>query len=217
MSITRVFERVLGLEQTVVESVDFDGDDLVVEVRPGYRARSRCAECGRRCPGYDQGSGRRRWRGLDLGTMKVYLEADAPRVACSEHGVLVAAVPWARRGAAFTREFEDQTAWLATATAKNTVRLLMRIDWDTVGTILTRVGAEIDRAVDRLDGLRRIGIDEVSFKKGQRYLTVVVDHDTGRLVWAAVGADKATLRKFFDQLGPERAESITHVSADAAA
>ena len=63
--------------------------------------------------------------------------------------------------------------------------------------------ADIDAGVDRLDGLRRIGIDEISYKRGHRYLTVVVDHDTGRLVWAAPGRDKATLNSFFDQLGAE--------------
>ena len=63
-------------------------------------------------------------------------------------------------------------------------------------------------------GLRRIGIDEISYKKGHRYLTVVVDHDAKRLVWAAPGRDKATLNTFFDALGPDRCAQITHVSAD---
>src|SRR5690606_8341598 len=69
---------------------------------------------------------------------------------------------------------------------------------------------------DRLDGLRRIGIDEVAYRKGHRYLTVVVDHDTGRLVWAGKGRDKATVSAFFDALGDERAARLTHVSCDAA-
>jgi transposase len=78
------------------------------------------------------------------------------------------------------------------------------------------VSADVDARVDRLAGLRRIGIDEISYKRGHRYLTVVVDHDTGALVWAAAGRDEATLRRFFDALGPERSAQITHVSADAA-
>src|SRR4029079_11818028 len=68
--------------------------------------------------------------------------------------------------------------------------------------IVERVSADIDARVDRLAGLRRIGIDEISYKRGHRYLTVVVDHDSGVLVWAAAGRDEATLRRFFDQLGP---------------
>ena len=69
---------------------------------------------------------------------------------------------------------------------------------------------------DRFANLSRIGIDEISYKRGHRYLTVVVDHDTRRLIWAAPGRDKATLNMFFDELGPARCPAITHVSADAA-
>jgi transposase len=61
-----------------------------------------------------------------------------------------------------------------------------------------------------------LGIDEISYKRGYRYITVVVDHDSGRLVWAGPGRDRATLRKFFDLLGAERSAVITHVSADQA-
>ena len=88
--------------------------------------------------------------------------------------------------------------------------------WRTVGAIVERVGADIDAKVDRLAGLRRIGIDEISYKRGHRYLVVVVDHDTRRLVWAAPGREDATLHRFFDALGPERAVQITHISADMA-
>lgn len=128
----------------------------------------------------------------------------------------VAGVPWACHGAGHTRDFDDTVAWMATNMAKSTACALLRIAWPTVGAIVERVGADIDAALDRLDGLERIGIDEISYKKGQKYLTIVVDHDSGRLVWAAVGANKATLRAFFAALGPDRAASLTHLSADAA-
>lgn len=125
--------------------------------------------------------------------MKVFIEADAPWISCQRHGVLVAAVPWARRGAGFTREFEDQVAWLAVKTSKAATAELMRIGWRTVGAIIARVWADIDALGDRLDGVRRIGVDEISYKRGHRYLTIVADHDTGRLLWAAPGRDRATL------------------------
>jgi len=200
----------LGCDNTVIEGVDReetkdrDGAgaqlSVVVHVRPRKRQAGRCGICGKKRPGYDQGEGRRRWRALDLGTVTVGLEADAPRVACPEHGVVVAAVPWARHGAGHTRFFDDQVAWLAAACSKTTITQLMRISWRTVGSI----------------GLRRIGIDEVSYKKGHKYLVIVVDHDSGRLVWAAPGRDKATMGKFFDALGEQRAAALTHVSADGA-
>ncbi len=206
------------LARTVIEAVVFDEDigAVVVSVRPRKGASRRCGRCGRRGPWFDRGEGRRRWRALDLGTVPVWLEADAPRVSCREHGPTVLQVPWARHGVGHTRDFDDTVAWLATQCSKTAVTELMRIAWRTVGAILSRVSADIDATLDRLEGLRRIGIDEISYKRGHRYLTVVVDHDTGALVWAAAGRDEATLRGFFDALGPERSAQITHVSADAA-
>jgi transposase len=238
----------LGLcHRTVLERVEVDEDAEVVvaHVRPKRPKVQRCGRCGRVSPHEDAGEGRRRWRSLDLGTVKVFLEADAPRVRCPEHGVTVIAFPWARHKARQTRAFEDTVAWLVTRCSKTAVSGLMRIVWRTVGAIVTRVVADIDAQVDRLEGLRRIGIDEISYKRGHRYLcvtwnssaanyslrnrhsvdcevgafhrmTVVVDHDTRRLVWAAPGRDEATLRRFFDALGEARCAQITHVSADAA-
>jgi transposase len=214
----RVWAGLLGVEKTIIERVEFDERRgvLVVHARPVRGRRDRCGVCGRRCPGYDQGQGRRRWRALDLGTVQAVLEADAPRVRCPAHGVVVAGVPWARHGAGHTRYFDDQVAWLAVTCSKSAVMTLMRIAWRTVGAIITRVAADATAGVDQLAGLHRIGIDEISYKRHHRYLTVVVDHDSRRLVWAAPGRDTHTLRRFFDQLGVERSAQITHVSADAA-
>ncbi len=208
----------LGVEKTVIERVEFDEDGqvLVAHVRPASRLRGRCGRCRSRCPGYDAGPGRRRWRSLDLGTTVAMLEADTPRVKCRTHGVVVAYVPWARHDAGHTLAFDDQVAWLATRASKSTATELMRIAWRTVGSIITRVWADVESQHDRLAGLRRIGIDEISYKKGHKYLMVVVDHDTRRLVWAAPGRNSATVREFFDLLGAERCSQITHVSADGA-
>lgn len=204
----------------MIESVELVGEGaaevLVVGVRPTRSRRLRCSRCDRRCRGYDQGEGRRRWRGLDLGTVRVYVEADAPRVSCPEHGVVVAAVPWARPGSRFTATFEDTCAWLAAHAAGSVVAELLRCSWRSVTRIVARVVADAAGRTDQLAGLRRIGIDEIAYRKGHRYLLVVVDHDTGRLVWAAPGRDTATLGAFFDALGQARAEALTHVSADGA-
>jgi transposase len=130
--------------------------------------------------------------------------------------VVVVAVPWARHASRFTKDFEDQVAWLASESSGPAVAELMRITWRSVGAIVGRVAAEARRCSDPLEGLSPIGIDEISHRKGHRYLVVVVDHDTGRLVWAAPGRDEATVGRFFDDLGPQRAARLTHVSADAA-
>jgi transposase len=129
--------------------------------------------------------------------------------------VVVAQVPWADHDVRSTRAFDEQVAWLAVHCNQSAVSELMRISWRTVGWIVARVSWRLRQGEDQLAGLRRIGIDEISFRRGHKYLVVVVDHDTGRLVWAAEGRDEDTLDRFFFELGEERAKLITHVSADA--
>jgi transposase len=208
----------VGVGQVVVESVRVEAGELVVGVRTHARAASRCGVCRRVCPGYDQGRGQVRWwRALDVGVLRCRVEATVARVACPVHGVVVASVPWARHGAGHVRAFDQQVAWLATRMSKTAVTRLMRVSWATVGAIIARVTAEADAAAgDRLDGLRRIGVDEVSYKRHHKYLTVVVDHDTRRVVWLAEGRSKATLAAFFDRLGSARCTRIDLVSADGA-
>ena len=216
-----LWRAVLGVENTVVGDVEFDevAQVLVAHVRPRRPGRGRCGICGAKASWYDRGEGRRRWRGLDLGTLQVFLEADAPRVNCPVHGPTVRQLPWARHGAGHSRAFDQQVAWLATQCSKSAITELMRIAWRTVGSIITRVWADTAAGIDAFAGLRRIGIDEISYKRRHKYLTVVVDHDSGRLVWASPGRERATVRAFFDALeasGEGRCAQITHVSADGA-
>jgi transposase len=92
------------------------------------------------------------------------------------------------------------------------VQALLRIGWDTVGWIVERVVADhLDER--RLQGLVQIGCDELSYRRGRRYLTNVADHHTGRIVWSSQGRNAQTLQAFFDQLG-ERKHSIKAVSID---
>ena len=219
MQNAKLWQRLLGVERTVIESVVFDEDagGIVASVRPRKgAAKLRCGRCGCRCPGYDRGEGRRRWRTLDLGAVPAWLEAESPRVSCPDHGVVVVQVPWARHDVGHTRAFDDMVAWLATHCSKSAVTELMRVAWRTVGAIAGRVVADAQAMKDPLTGLVRIGIDEISYKKGHKYLVVVVDHDSGNLVWAAPGRDKKTLGGFFDALGDQRCQQITLVSADGA-
>ena len=218
-SVGSVWKRLLGVEGVVVEDWDFDEvrDAFVVSLRLPKKGRRLCSICQRRCPRYDRGDGRRYWRGLDLGTTQLLISAESPRVECAEHGVVVQSVPWARPRSGFTREFEDQCSWLAVHTNRSAVAELMRVAWRTIGRILESIGAEARSKVDLLANLTRIGIDELSHKKGHKYVTVVIDHDTGRLVWMAAGRDGETLGRFFDALGPERSAALTLVTADGAA
>lgn len=225
MRVLTLFATLLSVEHTVVEKVALEEvtrrngqieQVLVARVRPYRRRARRCSRCEQRCPIYDGGQGRRRWRCLDVGTTRAYLESDAPRVRCRRHGVVVAALPWASAGSRFTAAFEQTVSWLTKHATIATVAELMRVTWKSVRAIVTRVVARLAARRDPLDGLRRIGVDELAYRKGHRYLLVVVDHDTGMLVWARAGRNTATLEAFFDDLGAERAARLTHVSADGA-
>ena len=126
---------------------------------------------------------------------KCFLEADAPRVECKVHGVVVAAVPWARHDAWFTRFFDDQAAWLAVNTSKTAICQLMRIAWRTVGVSANASPPRPSADATCSANLTELGFDEISIRKGQKYLTVVVDHHTGRLVWAHAGRDRKTVEQ----------------------
>jgi transposase len=153
------------------------------------------------------------WRGLDFGTAPVLVRANLRRLDCPTHGVLVEGVPFARHRTRFTRDFEDLTAFLATRTDKTTIARFVRVDWDTIGRICERVVAT-DLDEDRLDNLVNIGVDEISWRKHHKYLTLVTDHTRRKVVWGRAGKDTATLDAFFDDLGPDRSPGIQAVSMD---
>jgi transposase len=207
----KLLRTLLGLEGTRVLDVNFDEAGVVVEVAPTWR-KPRCSVCGRRCAGYDRDRGRR-WRHLDLAGMLFHLRYDIRRVACPTCGVKIEQVPWAETGSWFTRPFEDHVGYLAQRCDKTTVSGMMRIAWDTVGALIQRVVARHGDS-GRLDGLTRIGVDELSYRRHHEYITVVVDHDRGRVVWAHPGKNADTLKTFFDELGPERCAKLEAVTID---
>lgn len=211
----RVVTRMLGVDgaQVRVERVELAGDELLVWLRPRVRWRWRCPHCQRSCPGYDAGR-QRRWRALDAGRVMTFVVATVPRVRCPEHGVVVAAVPWARHGARHTRGFEQLAAWCAVEMSGKAASALLRCSWRTIGTMVARVAAELTADVDVLDGVRRIGVDEISYRRGKKYLLVIVDHDRRRLIWASKDATRESLEGFFTALGPDRAALLSHVSCD---
>jgi transposase len=209
--VTTLLRSLLGLEGTRVLDVNFDEEGLVLDVAPTWQ-RGRCSECGQRCAGYDRGCGRR-WRHLDLAGMMVQLRYDTRRVDCPRCGVKVEQVPWAETGSWFTRPFEDHVGYLAQRCDKTTVSDMMRVAWDTVGTIIQRVVARRQRG-DALDNLTNIGVDELSYRRHHEYITVVVDHVRGHVVWAKPGKNADTLKAFFDELGPERCAKLEAVTID---
>lgn len=212
----RLLARTLGVDakSVRVENVDLVDEALEIRLRPRIKHRWRCPHCQKRCPGYDPGR-ERRWRALDFGRTKVFVIARVPRVSCAEHGVVVAAVPWARHGARHTLAFEQLAAWCAVEMSSTAAARLLRCTWRTIGQIIARAVADLGDE-ELLEGVTRIGIDEISYRRHYRYLLVVVDHDRRRLIHAVDGAHPTSLNAFFDLLGEERTQAITHVSADGA-
>ena len=213
MRATTAFNRLLALDGVNVRQVDF-GDDTVVVTVALRRRKLVCPACGYTTSArYDTRPAPSSWRHLRLGVWKLKVVAQLRRLRCPKHGWRVEAVPFARPGARFTRDFEALVAWSATKMDKTALCTLVGIDWDTVGRICDRVVAdELDP--HRLDGLFNIGVDEISWKKHHNYLTLVADHDTGKIVWGAEGKDAKTLDRFFDELGEARSSQIEAVSMD---
>lgn len=211
MRATSLLRILLALQDTIVDGFDFDEEGIIVDVRPSWRI-GRCGDCQCKAKAYD--SRERMWRHLDLGGIKCRLRYELRRVSCPKCGVVVEAVPWAQSGSWFTKPFEDHTAYLAQKNDKTTVTKLMRIGWATVGNIIKRFVGRQRGDVDRLDGLRLIGVDELSYRRHHEYVTVVVDHERAAVVWAAPGKSADTLKQFFGLLGPERCSRLEAVTLD---
>ena len=136
---------------------------------------------------------------------------------CPKHGVVTVSVPWARHKSRFTKEFEELATWLSLSCTKTAVASLLRISWNTIGPIISRMRAELDaNPAAHFVGLVRIGVDETSYKKGHKYITVVINHDTGKVIWAHEGHGKTIFTKFFKLLSKEQLANIQLVSGDGA-
>jgi transposase len=211
MRVTTAFNRLLRLPGASVIDVSFTSEGVLVSVRLRRRRRvcSRCGQTGRLAI---HGRRVKRWRHLDLGANRCIIECELRRLWCRSCGAQFEAVPWARAGSRYTRDFEDVVAWLAQQMAKTPITGLLRIAWDTVGRIVARVTADhLDER--RLEGLVCIGVDEIAYRRHHRYLTSVADHARGVIVWCRPGRNSATLAEFFAELGP-RKDSIRAVSID---
>ena len=191
---------------------------FVVVARLHKCASHICPVCGRKCSVYDSPQKQpSQWRAPDWNGVIVEIECSRQRVCCPEHGVLFEAVPWAFHGSCFTKDFDRIAAWMARCLPRSAVAAYLRISWATVGRCVSRVKNELEpdsRA--RLNGLVRIGIDETSYQKGHKYMTVVVNHDTGEVVWAAKKHGKEVLKQFLEALTPEQRSSIRVVTGDGA-
>ena len=214
MRVTTALNRMLGLPGAWVRDVAFGQEAVIVTVvlRAKMPVCSGCGAWGLKIKEHRE----KRWRALDLGGLRCVIECRLRRLYCAGCGDVYEAVPWARAGSRYTRDFEDLTAWLAQQMSQTQVERLLRIAWRTVGRILARVVADkLDR--HRLDGLVFIGVDEVSYGAEHKFLTCVADHQAGSIVWATEGRNADSLKAFFAGLTDEQKASIKAVSIDMSA
>ena len=222
MTMNTLLKTLLNVKDAFVERVETTHESgkhvLLVHVHPKKRLRWRCPKCGRRCKVYDHTCEESTWRSLDLGPLVVKIVARVPRIECEEHGVKTASVPWALPGSRFTSDFACTAAWLVKGgLSKKCVSILLRIDWKTVGRLVNLAWTLLETdPKERYKGLKVIGIDETSYKKGHKYITVIVNHETNTVVWAHRGHGKEVLDLFFKELTPEQRESIEVVTGDGA-
>ena len=223
VSTNTLCKKLLNVKNAVVEDAEFysDGDGvnhIRIHARPNTWHIDDCPFCHKRCRRYDKKNPQpRTWRALDMGAVLVDIVYDTHRIECPTHGVLVADVPWAYPGSGFTKDFDLTVSWLAIYLPRSVVSEYMRIDWETVGRCINRTLNDIEpERSRRLNNLVNIGIDETSYKKGHKYITVIVNHDTNTVVWAAEGHGKAVLESFYRQLSKEQLASIKVVTGDGA-
>ena len=209
----------LNIKNAVVESHGIYNDQdgvthIRIKARPNVWHKNDCPFCGRHCQGYDQPTKKPKVRrGLDWGGILVEIEYSTHRVCCPKHGVVTAAVPWAYPGSSFTKEFDLTVTWLAKYLPRSAVANFMRIDWQTVGSCISRSLHDLEpERSRRLDGLVRIGIDETSYHKGHKYITVIVNHDTNTVVWVADSHGRSVLEQFYKTLTDEQLASIKVVT-----
>lgn len=204
-------------------------DEIHVYVRLKRGHNHRCPYCGKKCPCYDKASNYKKggtlldnlypafWRAPDLGTIKVYIHARLDRVSCKDHGVVTEGVPWAYPDCHHTSAFDKIAAFFGIHLNKSMASKLLRVDYKSIGRSISRVRNDLEPDLTvRFENLVNIGVDETSYKKGHKYITVVVNHDTSEVVWVHEGHSEETFSKFFEELTPEQRAGIKTVSGDGA-
>ena len=218
MHLQSILRRVQPLPGFVYDKVQLRGKRGVREIDVHLRARAgsrgRCGDCGQKRPGYDT-LPERRFAFVPLWGMAVFFLYAMRRVDCPGCGVTVEMVPWADGKSPTTHAYTWFLAsWAKVLSWSGTARRF-RTSWDVVSRAVTyavRWGLE-HRS---LDGIRSIGVDELAWKKGHKYLTLVyqIDHGCRRLLHIAKDRTAKSFHGFFDMLGPERSKDIAFIASD---
>ncbi len=214
MLVKTVLNRVHKVKGFVYEQVRFNGDQIEVEIRPRKGARPICSGCGRPGPGYDT-LPRRRFAFVPLWAISVFLIYARRRVDCPSCGVKVERVPWAEGKHHLTQAYAVFLARWARRLSWREVSLIFKTSWENVYRSVAWM-VEYGLQNRSLDDITAIGVDEVQFQKGHRYLTVVyqIDHGCRRLLWIGKDRTTKTLLRFFRMMGKERTAALQFICSD---
>ena len=197
---------------------EYTQDTYYVHGRIYKRMRHMCPICKRICPRHDtQRDVESKWRAPNVDGAHVYVCYRPDRIECPEHGNKTEYIPWADGGSRFLPSFNNEVAYLALNTSKSLIAEYMDIDWQTVGSCIKATHERLEPDTNiRLRNLVRICMDETSYKKGHKYITVVVNMDNNQVVWVHEGHDNETITKFCELLTPEEQQRIEIVAGDGA-
>ena len=196
----------------------FEQNRIYVHAKPYERVRKLCPFCMKKCPGYDKKYGTEStWRAPNLNGVPVHICYQPQRIECPEHGVLTEYIPWADGKSRFTADFSNEIAWMVCRMTRTAVALFEDIDWRTVGNCVKAAHDRIEPDITiRMHNLRRICVDETSYRKGFAYVTVVYDMDRNRVVWVHEGNGLEIFRLFCEALSPDERKQIEIVAGDGA-
>lgn len=199
-----------------VAAVECDAKQRVVIHLKPTRASAICSGCGETKARLHDVKPSREWRHVDGWNVPTVVRSLVRRVRCRHCGVRIEQVPWARTRSRFTHAFEAEVLRRARDTSILGVCRQLGLHWTSVMRLIER-WVEESAARHFRAPLRRIGVDEVSYGRGQsKFLTVVWDHDRTRIVWIGHGRDRDTLSAFFTKLGPRRSKRLKVVTMDMA-
>lgn len=226
-----VLKNLVNSNKMVIENIDLVTDEVTkwgetfqcqhldLDVRPRRWEQCLCPICHNKCSIYDHAAKQPvHWRATNLGGVPVYLWYQPCRINCPDHGVLTEYIPWSDGiYSRFTREFNDEVAWMVTRMSKSSIALYLSIDWHTVGNCVRASHNRIEPCIEnRLDGVTRICVDETSYKRGYKYITVVYNMDKNNAIWVADGHGRGVFEKFCMELTEEQRQNIQIVAGDGA-
>jgi transposase len=185
-----------------------------VNIEPRANGRAVCSGCDQLAPGYDHLE-ERRFEYVPLWGMAVYFVYTMRRVKCARCGVKVERVPWAEGKQQLTRSYQWYLAHWAKRLSWREVAVVFHTSWDHVFAAV-KMAVAWGLAHRDLRQIRAIGVDEIQWRKGHKYLTLVyqIDARAKRLLWVGKDRTEETLEQFFDEFGQRRAKLLHYVCSD---